>query len=116
VRLRESFTHPSSPIPQLHTDARERQLLGVGRIHFHRDQADNTSLRHRKRLVAEIRDVFGAPDLPSALGRAEATADRWEPLSPQATGALEEEVEKCLAAFAFPAAHRRRIRITNGLE
>jgi putative transposase len=29
---------------------------------------------------------------------------------------LEERVEECLACLAFPESHRRRIRITNGLE
>ena len=29
---------------------------------------------------------------------------------------LEEDLEDCLACHAFPAAHRARIRTTNGLE
>jgi putative transposase len=84
--------------------------------HFQGDQADKISFRHRKGLAAEIRDVFEAPDLSSALRRAEAAADRWRDLSPQVADALEEEVEECLTVFAFPAAHRKRLRTTNGLE
>ena len=30
--------------------------------------------------------------------------------------ALEEELEACLACYALPAAHRARVRTTNGLE
>ena len=29
---------------------------------------------------------------------------------------IEEELEDCLACYGFPAAHRPRIRTTNGLE
>ncbi len=29
---------------------------------------------------------------------------------------IEEHVEECLSCLAFPEAHRRRIRTTNGLE
>lgn len=84
--------------------------------HFQRDQANKVAYRHREALAAEIRDVFDAPDLASALARAEAAADRWRKVSPQVAHALEEEVEECLAVFAFPAAHRKRLRTTNGLE
>ena len=29
---------------------------------------------------------------------------------------IEEHIEECLSCLAFPEAHRRRIRTTNGLE
>ena len=84
--------------------------------HFQRDQGKKVAYRHRKELAADIHDVFDAPDLACALARAEATADRWRQISPQVADALEEEVEECLTVFHFPAAHRKRLRTTNGLE
>lgn len=84
--------------------------------HFQRDQAKKVAYRHREALAADIHDVFEAPELVSAFTRAEAAADKWRDVSPQVATALEEEVEECLAVFAFPAAHRERLRTTNGLE
>src|SRR4029453_13952888 len=43
-------------------------------------------------------------------------ASAWKASHPHLAAKLDEEIEDCLACYAFPAAHRPRIRTTNGLE
>ncbi len=45
-----------------------------------------------------------------------APADRWHGTHPAVARSLEEESEACFACPAFPLAHQKRIRTTNGLE
>ena len=77
-------------------------------VHFARNTLGAVAAKHRARLGAELRGVFGAA--------ARALAADWHDRHPRVTALLEEELEDCLACFAFPAAHRLRIRTTNGLE
>jgi putative transposase len=51
-----------------------------------------------------------------ALRAAEELADRWRKSHPKVAEHLKEHIEECLSCLAFPEAHRRRIRTTNGLE
>lgn len=84
--------------------------------HFQRDQGKKVACRHRAQLTGDIRDVFDAPDLASALARSQDVADKWRRAHPSVASAIDEEIEECLTVFHFPAAHRKRMRTTNGLE
>ena len=72
--------------------------------------------KHRARLGEDLRGIFAAAAVAQARAAGRACAAAWKASHPQVAAKLEEEVEDCLACYAFPAAHRPRIRTTNGLE
>jgi putative transposase len=72
--------------------------------------------QHRGRLAADLRGVFAATDAAQARAAARACAERWRRGHPAVAAQLEEELEDCLACYEVPAAHRARVRTTNGLE
>jgi putative transposase len=70
----------------------------------------------RKELAESLRGVFAATSKGVALRSAQELADRWRRSHPKVAEHIEEHIEECLSCLAFPEAHRRRIRTTNGLE
>ena len=85
-------------------------------VHFARNLAGLVGRQHRGRLAEELRAVFAATDAAQARSQARACADRWRRSHPVLAARLEEEIEECLACYEVPAAHRARLRTTNGLE
>ena len=85
-------------------------------VHFARNLLGLVGRQHRARLAADLRAVFAAADAGQARGLARGCAERWRRGHPAAAAKLEEELEACLACYAVPAAHRVRVRTTNGLE
>jgi putative transposase len=102
------------------TAAIERHFQGASwqrcQVHFTRNLAGMVSLRHRPRLGEDLRGIFGAATLAQARAPARASASVRKTSHPLVAAKLDEEIEACLACYAFPAAHRPRIRTTNGLE
>ena len=99
----------------------ERHFQGAAhqrcQVHYQRNLLGMVGLAKRKELAADLRAVFAAPDLGSALGIASSVAEKWrEKGYPKIAEHIEEHIEECLACLAFPESHRRRIRTTNGLE
>ncbi len=98
----------------------ERHFQGASwqrcQVHFGRNLAGMVSLRHRPRLAEDLRGVFGAATLTQARAAARACVSGWKASHPLVATKVDEEIEECLACDAFPAAHRLRIRTTNGLE
>ena len=84
--------------------------------HFGRNLRGMVGAKHRGRLGEELRGVFAAATAAQARAAARACAQGWRTSHPQVAAKLEEDLEDCLACHAFPAAHRARIRTTNGLE
>jgi transposase-like protein len=84
-------------------------------VHFARNLLGMVARRHRAALATDLKALFGAATAAQARTLAEEMADRWQTHPPIAP-LLEEELEDCLACYSFPAAHRPRIRSTNGLE
>jgi transposase-like protein len=84
--------------------------------HFARDLQGLVGRQHRGRLAADLRAVFAAPDATQARSPARGAAERWRRSHPAVTTQLEEGIEDCLACYDVPAAHRIRVRTTNGLE
>jgi transposase-like protein len=76
-------------------------------VHFGRNLRGLVGSTHRGRLSEDLRGIFAA---------ARACAASWKTSHPQVAVKLEEDLEDCLACYEFPAAHRSRIRTTNGLE
>ena len=98
----------------------ERHFQGASwqrcQVHFARNLRGMVGVRHRARLGEELRGVFGAASAAQARAAARACAQSWRASHPAVAAQLEEEMEDCLACYECPAAHRPRIRTTNGLE
>ena len=97
-----------------------RHFQGAGwqrcQVHFARNLLGLVGSKHRARLGEDLRAVFAAAEASQARAAARACAERWRRSHPAVAAALEEELEACLACYALPAAHRARVRTTNGLE
>ncbi len=85
-------------------------------VHFARNLLGLVGAKHRPRLGEELRGIFGAATVSQARTTAHAGAQAWQASHPPVAAKLETEVEDCLACLGFPAAHRPRLRTTNGLE
>ena len=85
-------------------------------VHFARNLRGMVGAKHRGGLSEELRGIFGAGTAAQARAAARACAQSWRASHPQVAVKLEADLEDCLACYAFPAAHRPRLRTTNGLE
>jgi transposase-like protein len=98
----------------------ERHFQGASwqrcQVHFTRNLCGMVALKHRARLAEALRGIFGAASLTQARAAARACVSDWKSSHPLVAAKIDEEVEDCLACYDFPAAHRARIRTTNGLE
>jgi len=70
----------------------------------------------KKKLHADLRTIFDAPDIETAREHVQETVDRWSSIRVDVAGKLDSEIEDCLSCFHFPEPHRKRIRTTNGPE
>ena len=89
------------------------------RCQFHLQQnASQYVVRQEQRPVvaAELRAVFNAPSREEADRLLSMMAKRWEREAPRLSQWLEENVGQGLTVFAFPEAHRKRLRTTNLCE
>jgi len=98
----------------------ERQFQGASwqrcQVHFTRNLCGMVALKHRARLAEALRGIFGATSLTQARAAARACVSEWNTSHPLVATKLDEDIEACLACYEFPAAHRPRLRTTNGLE
>jgi putative transposase len=85
-------------------------------VHIVRNALGKVARSHRAALAADIKAVFNAPTLAWARTLKGEVITRWARTHPKLAEWLETALEDALACFAFPEAHRRRIRSTNGLE
>lgn len=85
-------------------------------VHFDRDLLKTVAYRHRKRLAADLKEIWTATTLPTALAVASRVADDWRLTHPRIATAVDEECEECLAVVHFPATHRQFLRTNNALE
>jgi transposase-like protein len=70
----------------------------------------------RAEVAAELRRVFDADEPAEAKRRLREIAARYQKSAPQLSAWLEESVPEILTVLRRPAAPRRRLRTTNGLE
>jgi transposase-like protein len=85
-------------------------------VHCARNLQGLVGAKHRGRLADDLRAIFAAPDATLARSQARGCAERWRRSHPAVAAKLEEDLEDCLACYDVPAAHRARVRTTNGLE
>jgi putative transposase len=96
------------------------QLLGSGwqrcRVHFTRNAQDLVPRSARSMVASAIRAVFEQPDEAAARDQGSRVIAMFEPRMPAVARLLADAEPDLLAHFAFPEAHRSRIRSTNPLE
>jgi putative transposase len=85
-------------------------------VHVTRNLLGGVSRRRRAALAAELKALFGSASAAQSRTLAAEIADGWRDRQPAIATMLEEDLEDGLACSAMPAAHRVRIRTTNGLE
>jgi putative transposase len=79
-------------------------------------QAYVPRIEMRKEVAAALRAVFEAPNLHEAKRLLAETVQRYRSVAPKLAVWMEENVGEGLMVYAFPEAHRRLLRTTNGLE
>jgi len=70
----------------------------------------------KREVAAAIRAVFNAANLHEAKRLLGETVQRYRSIAPKLATWMEENLPEGLMVFAFPEAHRRLLRTTNGLE
>lgn len=115
VRLITSDAHPGLQ------QARKAVFGGVPwqRCQYHLQQ-NAASYVPRKEMLAEvaadIRQVFNAPDLPTAEAYLKQIVQKYTPSASRLADWMEHNIPEGLTVFAFPETHRRKIRTNNSLE
>jgi transposase-like protein len=70
----------------------------------------------RPRVASDLRAIFNAPDRAEADRLLQLTVKKYEKTAPKLAAWMSENVPESLTVFAFPEAHRRRLRTSNMLE
>jgi putative transposase len=101
--------------------ARTAVLGGVPwqRCQFHLQQNASAYVPKQElkaEVAAAIRAIFNAPSLHEAKRLLGEMVQRYRAIAPKLAPWMEENLPEGLTVFAFPAAHRRLLRTTNGLE
>ena len=101
--------------------ARQATMPGIPwqRCQFHTSQnamAHVPKVSMRIEVAEDIRRVFNADDPAEAQRRLKDTVARHHKTAPALASWLEENIPEALTVLAVPAAHRRRLRTSNGLE
>src|ERR671938_567127 len=89
------------------------------RCQFHLQQNAHASVPRQElkpEVAAAMRAIFNAGSLSEAKRLLAETAQRYRASAPKLAQWIEENLSEGLMVFAFPAAHWRLIRTTNGLE
>ncbi len=89
------------------------------RCQFHLQQNASAYVPRQDRkaeVAADIRAVFNAPNRTAAEALLAKTVQKYAQTTPRLATWLEQNLPDGLTVFAFPAAHRRLLRTTNGLE
>ena len=101
--------------------ARQATLPGVPwqRCQFHLMQnamAYVPKVAMRTEVAQGLRSVFNADDRHEAQRRLRDLVDQYRDTAPRLADWLEDNASEGLTIFAFPSAHRKRLRTTNGQE
>lgn len=85
-------------------------------VHLTRNVMSNVPKRHQQRLGREVVKVLHADSLDEAKRSLKQFRSQFFKQFPEAVECLERGFDDATTYFAFPEAHRTRIRTTNGLE
>ena len=67
-------------------------------------------------VAEDIRNIFNAPDRPTAERYLTETVKKYEKSASRLANWMEQNLPEGLTVFSFPSSHRRLIRTTNGVE
>jgi len=70
----------------------------------------------QEEVVADLRDIFAAPDRAEADRRLQAAVAKYADAAPKLADWMEANVPESLTVFCLPVAHRVRMRTSNMLE
>jgi transposase-like protein len=70
----------------------------------------------KSEVAADIRAIFNAANRTEAESRLAQTVQKYAKIAPRLAAWLETDLPEGLTVFAFPAAHWRLVRTSNGLE
>lgn len=101
--------------------ARQAVLGGIPwqRCQFHLQQNAQAYVPRKDmqaEVAADIRNIFNAPDLSRAQEYLREAITKYQKTASKLADWMENNLPEGLTVFSFPAAHRRLIRTTNGLE
>jgi putative transposase len=117
-----------SGVEQITSDAHEglaaaRRAVFGGvpwqRCQFHLQQnAQSYVPRHelKQAVAADIRAIFNAPNRPEAERLLQQTVTKYQPSASRLASWMEQALPEGFTVFARPAAHRRLLRTSNGVE
>jgi transposase-like protein len=74
------------------------------------------NLAIRKRIGAELRLIWNAPDLSTAEENLRRLVEGYRDGAPNLSAWLEDNIPEGLAVFSLPEHHRRRLRTSNPIE
>jgi putative transposase len=89
------------------------------RCQFHLQQNAQSYVPHKdmqKEVSEDIRTIFTAPDRAMAEEYLKRAVNKYQKTASKLADWMERSIPEGLTIFSFPAAHRRLIRTTNGLE
>ncbi len=89
------------------------------RCQFHLQQNAQAYVPHKylqAEVAEDIRTIFNAPDRSTAEAYLAKTVQKHQKTASRLAEWMAANIPEGLAVFSFPAAHRRLIRTTNGVE
>ena len=101
--------------------ARQAVLGGIPwqRCQFHLQQNAQAYVPRKDmqaEVAADIRNIFNAPDHSRAQEYLREAITKYQKTASKLANWMENNIPEGLTVYSFPAAHRRLIRTTNGLE
>ena len=84
--------------------------------HFSKNLLDKTPPKIKAEVKASLTDLYNAPSLKDAQDRKEQMLDSYREQAPKAMTLLDESFDEVTAVFSLPAAYRKRLRTSNGIE
>ena len=101
--------------------AREARLPRVPwqRCQFHLQQNAGhyvPRIDMRTHVASDLRAIFNSPDRTEAERHLQIAVKKYEKTAPKLAAWMSENVPEGLTIFAYPEAHRRRLRTSNMLE
>jgi len=85
-------------------------------VHFERNVLAHVPAHAQSEVAADLKAVFVVRRKETADALAKEFEERWSRSFPRAMEVFKNGLEDALCYLAFPSAHHRRIRTTNGLE
>jgi transposase-like protein len=85
-------------------------------VHFRKNVLDKVRVKDKAAIKNRLNDVLGAPNKTVGLERLSQLVADLSETYPQVADMLEMSGEDAIACLNYPAAHRKRLSSTNGLE